>query len=534
MVESWQRRTMRDILRVLFTRWLPGLLILVLVVAGVWIATGYLPKVYETHVTILSPIGTGDRNLSGNISSDSIWELMLKTQHEILTGDTVLRRTLARVSNDKLTRLTSQEGDLLFDALRPEGKPESRAQADRIDKAAGSVSPQALNSFRKQVRMEVPGGQTTGKSQVFTIHVQASSADMAAAPRGIRDAATLARRRAEILTEEFIYNYHEQVIKFLADRMLAAKNGLDDIEMRYEAARKAYAEHLDGQGSAAATLVSLMAGPSAEIGPQRVQTATQERMSLASVERAGLEALAKDIDRTIAQVRADPGAAQIPVPERIRKDNPSITEWTQQLAQKTSVKIHMAQIYRADYPPLGRLQDEIRELQAQLLGALESGKAAIVTEIRRLDAEAAAGAAATRGGSTSQPDGDRGVPKDLGTVLSRTQKLNSERASLEQEWTKQLAEYNQARIAYHTSLAFPKLSRVESTVATPDEPIEPIRWLNVLIGAVVGLLLSLSYVFIADFYDHSVRSTDDVERYLGVPVLASVGRVGRHAVHPQN
>jgi succinoglycan biosynthesis transport protein ExoP len=61
----------------------------------------------------------------------------------------------------------------------------------------------------------------------------------------------------------------------------------------------------------------------------------------------------------------------------------------------------------------------------------------------------------------------------------------------------------------------------------PAEPRRPIIWLNMLIAAVSGLVLALVYAFLADHFDHSIKSIDGAERYLGTPVLASVPKLGR-------
>jgi capsular polysaccharide biosynthesis protein len=52
-----------------------------------------------------------------------------------------------------------------------------------------------------------------------------------------------------------------------------------------------------------------------------------------------------------------------------------------------------------------------------------------------------------------------------------------------------------------------------------------------LIAVVSGLVLGLVYAFFADHLDHSLKSIDGAERYLGTPVLASVPKLGRIIAH---
>src|SRR5512141_2845969 len=84
MADSLQHRTMRDVWRIL--------------------VTGYLPKVYETQMTLISPLGQADQALTGEIRTDAVWEVVLKTQQQILTSEVVLRRTLARADHPALKR----------------------------------------------------------------------------------------------------------------------------------------------------------------------------------------------------------------------------------------------------------------------------------------------------------------------------------------------------------------------------------------------------------------------------------------------
>ena len=55
-----------------------------------------------------------------------------------------------------------------------------------------------------------------------------------------------------------------------------------------------------------------------------------------------------------------------------------------------------------------------------------------------------------------------------------------------------------------------------------DHPVSPNVTLNLVLGAVVGLIFGVGIAFFLEYLDTSVKSLEDVERYLQVPVLAVI------------
>jgi capsular exopolysaccharide synthesis family protein len=63
---------------------------------------------------------------------------------------------------------------------------------------------------------------------------------------------------------------------------------------------------------------------------------------------------------------------------------------------------------------------------------------------------------------------------------------------------------------------------VHNDPALPDSPVSPNIPLNLTLGLVVGLVFGVGIAFFLEYIDTSVKSLEDVERYLQVPVLAVI------------
>ncbi|MBC2722194.1 Wzz/FepE/Etk N-terminal domain-containing protein [Desulfosporosinus sp.] len=63
---------------------------------------------------------------------------------------------------------------------------------------------------------------------------------------------------------------------------------------------------------------------------------------------------------------------------------------------------------------------------------------------------------------------------------------------------------------------------IVDTAVTPTHPVKPNKTLNILIAFVVGLMASVGLVFLLEYLDNTVKTSDDVEKLLGIPVLGVI------------
>jgi len=64
---------------------------------------------------------------------------------------------------------------------------------------------------------------------------------------------------------------------------------------------------------------------------------------------------------------------------------------------------------------------------------------------------------------------------------------------------------------------------IDFAVADP-RPVEPNLWRNMAIGVIFGLLFGMGMAFFIEFFDTSIKKMEDVERFLGLPVLGVIAQ----------
>jgi polysaccharide chain length determinant protein (PEP-CTERM system associated) len=67
--------------------------------------------------------------------------------------------------------------------------------------------------------------------------------------------------------------------------------------------------------------------------------------------------------------------------------------------------------------------------------------------------------------------------------------------------------------------------RIMEPAMLPLNPVKPNRFRLALLGCVMGAMLGLALVFMVEYLDHSLSTVEEVERYLGLPVLGTIPRM---------
>jgi len=70
--------------------------------------------------------------------------------------------------------------------------------------------------------------------------------------------------------------------------------------------------------------------------------------------------------------------------------------------------------------------------------------------------------------------------------------------------------------------------KVVSPAVVPREPVRPKKRLNIALALFLGITGGLGLAFFMEYFDHTINTPDDLEKYTGIPVLGSIREINGH------
>ncbi|MDZ4180968.1 MAG: polysaccharide biosynthesis tyrosine autokinase [Coriobacteriia bacterium] len=116
----------------------------------------------------------------------------------------------------------------------------------------------------------------------------------------------------------------------------------------------------------------------------------------------------------------------------------------------------------------------------------------------------------------------RGEILELGRRIQREGKsddLSAELAIATGNYTTLAAKLEELRIQAQLEVGS---GRIVSPAAVAEEPVEPSPLRNTALGLVVGLVFGLGLAFLYEYLDNTIKSSEEAEKLLGVPVLGLI------------
>ncbi len=209
--------------------------------------------------------------------------------------------------------------------------------------------------------------------------------------------------------------------------------------------------------------------------------------------------------------------------------NPVIPQLRAQLAQLQVDLGSAEQQYTDSHPTVINLKTRIADVKRQLKAAPPTVVSQTNTVVNPLYQQLSQQLASAR--AMSQSDSAQ-----LSTLAAQRKAINPQLNSLpvqsatllslqrqekfaESMYNALQQKYDDATIARSTGISDVTITEPASAQLATKSPR---LGMNLMIGAVVGLLLALGVVFLVDWFDGRIRDERDVEGELGLPVLASI------------
>ena len=171
----------------------------------------------------------------------------------------------------------------------------------------------------------------------------------------------------------------------------------------------------------------------------------------------------------------------------------------------------------ANHPDVLRLQGAVDELRRQLASALDGLKAGLRAdfEVSRQKYEALEEELGRIKTSDIASEGENYLPFDRAE-----RNVNVQRDIL----TALRARITQTGIEVEVPRTTVEI--IEEAEA-PERPSSPLVVLNIFLSVVLGLLAGMGLAFFVEYLDVSIKTVDEVEKYLGLPVLAVIPQQSR-------
>lgn len=556
-------RTLRELSRVLFTRWLMVFFIIAAMTGATLAACLKAPKAYRSSVTFLAKEPRPQNPMAQKVSSDRSLEVFIKTQNELIRSQTVLARTLVLLKNpdsdlarqwrearealDQFDRTESSQPDATRDERRAAAIARLAsslaaldAEVDRLikDPVRGAEFREDLRKLDKRVKIETPGGEQIALSEIFTITVTLpgqpehawQAADLLArsyvdryrelqSETGGKSASFMRvrldafRRQRLAKAEADLRSFVENELDSPSDVGILEQLGKSGTEAGRQIIVRRFQEELidiDGQLAEAVQLKRELLEQLPEVlWGQDAREGADGELTVPRIENLNEDVLPDDHPALVDAVTIIPEDTiknNVVVNQLKSKEVTLLIELNRLLVeyspQYREVLDKQAEIARTRRQILRELVGEAsaRDIAASILQArYDEIKTQLENESRRLDR------------TTRQLVRYQELQNELAVAREEYRRLSADLASAEQF-------QNQEADAVTISIVDP------ARLPDADRPAFPKTTLFTIIAAAVGLLLAVAYAFMADHFDHTFRSIDDAEQYLGVPVVGSIGR----------
>lgn len=204
----------------------------------------------------------------------------------------------------------------------------------------------------------------------------------------------------------------------------------------------------------------------------------------------------------------------IPLPEIAQ--NPIIEDLENKLVNLRFQLEALRQRYTEDSRQVVTAKEQVDQVKAQIRNQVSLFLDREVAELSKLEAEEQA-LARTIGGLNAEMET---LPANELTLANLEKQIQDRQTIL----TALRNKYQDAIVAQGTDFRLEN-AKIVSQASVPLRPVMPNLSLNLALGLILALVVSFSAAFFMEYWDDSLRVPEDVDRHLGLPVLASIPKL---------
>jgi capsular polysaccharide biosynthesis protein/chaperonin cofactor prefoldin len=507
---------MREIVRIIASRFIGMVIILAIVVGGVSVASYIAPKWYRSEVSLMatpsriqSPLEETSTSMREQVS------LFVTTQREIIRSDFVLAAALMMLETPQWAPEES------IKAANGNGY---KLPADLVGQVDDYITANSdkLRKLQRRVSIVTPGGPDASFTQTFKIRVDWP--EQVESDQTRQQSQQQAARNCYLVADYIVRAYKARYKQLEEERASAAQTFMKDqalaaAEQRLNEASAAVAGEAERLGEDLVTVASIIGQMGIDSGIATITTQLESQLNETEARIAELNALKSALDKQLAK----PADAPLAVPDEFAKSNNAVMLLMEKIATLKLDVNNLASQYTDDYRELQYKRDELGKARGDLRDEMVKQNERIATTLAKLNAQ--------REEYNRRLTMFRTRMKKLGPQAIRYERLQEQLSSAMKNYTDEEKQWLDAVRAESLAEKPIMLTVLDNpSRPNPDDPRRPIIWLNVLIAVVGGVVLALIYAFLADHFDHTIKSVDDAERYLGTPVIASVPKLGRRII----
>jgi uncharacterized protein involved in exopolysaccharide biosynthesis len=221
-------------------------------------------------------------------------------------------------------------------------------------------------------------------------------------------------------------------------------------------------------------------------------------------QRLSVEAKMNELNR----VTSDRGGAQTIFTVA---DSLLIQKLKAEASELETTKAKLSKTYKDKHPEILKVDAQIEQVNAKIEGEIKTMMRAVQTEFRVARAREE-----TLLGNVNRL---RTEAQELNEKEIQYLNLQRDADSNQQLYEAVLKRLKETGVT--GGLETNNVSVIEEAVV-PRLPVRPRKSLNLLVAVVVGLLIGVGTALTIEYFDTTVKTPDDVERYLGLPVIGIV------------